>query len=1688
MMQYSRHGHGVNRKTRSRSARRAARVRARRRTLGLENLEPRIVLSFCANFPNTVANELWGLQTTMDSTLGTISDLPMIGSAGELANLEKMQFLKHAGDAIQGMGPVGDLSELENTLEQILAANDVVVTQLSPGSQNYFQVDIVLSDPLVSETVSGIALDTGLPGLPVSVDVGGDMDFEIAYEYMISFTYECDHENENGVDTFTFTDNNLPERPYELELSLDVSLSNFSADAMVGFVQAKVTDNGSSIGLDLAVDSIRSSPEVTLGGFANLDLHVQAAADDFGYDGLFPAISSDLVMVWDFENNTPPTAMLDNVSVELGDFLGEVVEPIVDFVQPVLEPLQPVVDLLKEPVPVISQLSHLAGGNDITYLELAGAVGGELPEGYKELIELSVWAAHIIDIIGEFEKENGQLTLNLGHIDLNKLADGADLRSLSPALDPVNNPVLQSGFDYEAISNWQDIIDVEGIKQQIGDAPLLTQSLKDSLVDFVSKLATGFQYNFPMIENPVFAVASVLMGYETDLFHFSGEAHVDFEAPIFVSPAVLPFGLEVGVKGSLGIDAKIDAGYDTRGLREFLQTKKIESISEGHYLHESTFLDFGGSIEAYASAGAPFFEVGVTGGVFAGLHVDMNKLNTDDDGGKVRYTENDVLFNVRGDLHAYLDAWARIGVEIFGEFVGHTEEFNILKVPIWDFGADTVPNPFVRFGEHRLAGGLDETKQADPDDENVRAMDNVDGILRLNVGADAVHRNPGQGEIDETYVILPWEDGSILVSAFGCSQRFFGVSGIQADFGDGEDKVFVLEGVDVPVVFVGGSGTDELRTSGNANARLVGGTEDDKLAGGGGINTLFGGDGNDTLEGGEGPENFLIGGIGDDILMGGRNAKNTLEGGPGDDELFAGDVYDLMFAGEGNDFIDTGAGGGTVHCGEGDDRVTWEIGDATVTVYGQTPTPTPDNQDRGMDAVGIAGTSVKDTFTITDMANVIVGGETGHIVRVWHAESDSGVYLVQVEGVSIEGRRGADDYTVNDLHQTLIRDVGINLGDVLNPDQNAEDTILIEGSNADDQFAVLLEEATLRVEGPFGGITGFQSPKYTVHIANEADDATLNTFGGQDVVLAAGISGPTRIDTGDGDDLLGIAARVAPTTIALGHSAFFSPLMIEAGAGANAIWSSIDGAPAVMQETVWLTKGSLTAEKLIPLGAHFTATAGDFTGGVLLATGDADDTVYVSETFADTTTGIATGGGTDHLVFSSNPNGVGQLGTIVGLVVVDAGAGANYLRLDDRKAVNGNREVEVTNDAIVGFVGPDDATPFVYLASGGTFGEIRLDGSWDASVDETFRIVNPNGGLALYTHDGDEEIEVESTSYATQIRAGKGDDLVRVGSGGNTLDSILGPVAVLGQGGEDDLIIYDQDAVTGASYTIAPNTVMRSGAAEIGYTQVEDVTLRMTSHDDYVSCSKVPKNTQFALIDSGGNDFLYGPNTSTDYLLHGSDAGTLDGSMRFTAIENLWGGARADRFLFTDSSSLSGAISGGLGRDTLDYKAVTSDVRVNFPATTASFIHGVYDVEDAVGGFGNDLLVGGVLNNRLAGGPGNDILIGGPGKDLLNGDSGNDALIGGAGNDRLYGGSGRDFLVGGEDKDLLYGGDDDDILINGTTSHDTNVMAHRHDHGRLVANRLDVWAAGRTFALRQPGRRSPGTRQLVTEPATIRFQ
>ncbi|MEY4255765.1 MAG: hypothetical protein RLZZ141_992, partial [Pseudomonadota bacterium] len=154
------------------------------------------------------------------------------------------------------------------------------------------------------------------------------------------------------------------------------------------------------------------------------------------------------------------------------------------------------------------------------------------------------------------------------------------------------------------------------------------------------------------------------------------------------------------------------------------------------------------------------------------------------------------------------------------------------------------------------------------------------------------------------------------------------------------------------------------------------------------------------------------------------------------------------------------------------------------------------------------------------------------------------------------------------------------------------------------------------------------------------------------------------------------------------------------------------------------------------------------------------------------------------------------------------------------------------------------------------------------------------------------------------------------------------------------------------------------------------------------------------------------------------------------------------------------------GIDMFDFSRYGADQNINLQQGAFSDIGGAVgnvaiavntDIENAIGGGGNDVLTGNGLANRLSGSGGNDRLWGGAGNDILDGGSGSDTAsyvgatsavtlnlalttaqnTGGAGTDtltnieNLVGSSYNDILTGTAAANTLDGGAGDDILIGG---------------------------------------------------------
>ena len=296
-------------------------------------------------------------------------------------------------------------------------------------------------------------------------------------------------------------------------------------------------------------------------------------------------------------------------------------------------------------------------------------------------------------------------------------------------------------------------------------------------------------------------------------------------------------------------------------------------------------------------------------------------------------------------------------------------------------------------------------------------------------------------------------------------------------------------------------------------------------------------------------------------------------------------------------------------------------------------------------------------------------------------------------------------------------------------------------------------------------------------------------------------------------------------------------------------------------------------------------------------------------------------------------------------------------------------------------------------------------------------------GITLNAGRGGNTIRIEGTPPDTQVlvNSGTGADTLSVGDAKNRLDSILGQINIEGQGGVDHLRFNDQGTTNGRNYSITANGLSRTDAALVLHSGMADVVINGSAGDDNFGEALTDADMPLTINGGGGSDFLASNAIPTTWRVTADNAGKINNNITFKSVENLFGSDEDDTFVFSKGASLAGSVTGARGVNTLDYSAFTTHVTVNLVLHAATGVGaGVYQIQNAVGGSGNDILVG---------------------------DGGN----------VLKGGAGRDLLIAGALASTLDGGAENDLLLGGTTDYD-------HDDAALLAI-LAEWATNQTASL-----------------------
>jgi len=779
-----------------------------------------------------------------------------------------------------------------------------------------FNVRLKKAIALVDTTDNPIDFDIGIPGLGLKVN--GNVKIELGFDLKLYFGIST-------ADGFYF-DTSSDE---EFEVYFLVTIPELSATGELFFLQLEVSDESDGVdanGNDRDPSSFGGTFSINLidpgGGdrltfaemgssgfdfddFVDFDLEAGAEVNlefivSFAGDARFPRLLGEFDLDWMWEAGGDSNGDLEfgfhNIQIDIGSFISEFIQPILEEIKKVTEPIQPLIDAVTAPIPILSELK----GEPFTMLDLAEAFG-YLEPGTRKFIEAVV---KILDLVNNTSFSNdGSVLIPLGGFNLQQDQLGNVDRAEGEA-DTEAAP-LSEGTSHEGTRNFLRDLEDLGIT-----FPFLHLSE-------LFKLFRG---------EPV-----SLIEYHMPVFDF----RAGFEQSIAIYP---PLNLIFG--GEIFAHIDLTFGFDTYGLQKFLasEDKNVLDIFDGFYVKDVNDqgedideIVLGGGIYAGAELDLGIAEAGVKGGVY--IEVGFN-LNDPDDDGRVRVSE--IIANAMQDLRCIFDIHGELYVELTLYLTIH-----LLVVDLefeWDFARITLFEFNITCPQPKLADYVDSSGN------ELEAADS-DGILRLNMGPNADEREVGDTtDGDEAFTVTTIEGDpsaaggeTVEVSFKGIKQTYEGVKVIRADGGQGNDTIdlrAVLSPADSAEGVRGGAGNDTVYGS-KGGGTYYGDAGDDVIVGRiaeddfeGANEIIYGGPGNDTLTGNEGDDaisgedgaDLLYGNAGNDTLDGGAG-NDTLYGDVGTDTLQGGDGADRLYGDDDNDWIEGGAGDDTIEGGRGDDRI-----------------------------------------------------------------------------------------------------------------------------------------------------------------------------------------------------------------------------------------------------------------------------------------------------------------------------------------------------------------------------------------------------------------------------------------------------------------------------------------------------------------------------------------------------------------------------------------------------------------------------------------------------------------------------------------------------------------------------------------------------------------------------------------------
>ena len=327
--------------------------------------------------------------------------------------------------------------------------------------------------------------------------------------------------------------------------------------------------------------------------------------------------------------------------------------------------------------------------------------------GFGPLEQVIADAIQVIGLINQFDL-GPNVMMPLGDFPLDGAAIADDPTA---ALDPstlsnlaetaLSNLDLSdlAGAAQNLISNFAGNID--GIISNLGLPPAAAQRL-NTLAGAVTGGA-NFAINFPLFDDPG-SIINLLFGKDVNLVTFDASINIPSES-FSVPTGASIFGLGVNFNANLSVNASLELGYDTYGLRELITQFENGTPSAGTIASDmadgffvlgpsgsslGSHFTISGNIGVGLGVNIGIASVNVTGGLQTPdgpITVSLNDQYPDSaHDGKIRLQEieseiaHGSVFNASGKLTAGLFIEATEG---FGPFSASQTLLNIASVTLW---------------------------------------------------------------------------------------------------------------------------------------------------------------------------------------------------------------------------------------------------------------------------------------------------------------------------------------------------------------------------------------------------------------------------------------------------------------------------------------------------------------------------------------------------------------------------------------------------------------------------------------------------------------------------------------------------------------------------------------------------------------------------------------------------------------------------------------------------------------------------------------------------------------------------------------------------------------------------------------------------------------------------------------------